>query len=356
MKLFREFILEEEDTKPVRLRLLPAIKHPSGKIRTGKRGEDHSEIREKHMDEEGPMKGEAGFYDPKERKFLTRKEAAQHAPRQGASGESTEFLTHDEREARTARLRGRVDTTDTMSDIQRMRRYGTFEEEAEDPAISFRKKLDAKRLVPARSGSKGGDAAGDGGGNGGSGGGLEESLNKVRQALERTPGKTNYLGVVSADLDDTTAKQKRANRGKLQQRIRRLIDQKKIKMVGAPKQQGEYRYADSPDAVSREKSFVVAPGDHPKARAEFHGHLRRLGKLTNQESVLKVKKRGKDRPTGTLVFTRKGTEKKAEPVGKMYYNAPMTTGSGRTGMKGKDPSKSAFVITKDTPKGFENEK
>lgn len=42
-------------------------------------------------------------------------------------------------------------------------------EEREDPAISFRKKVDAKRLVPTRSGSKGGSAGGDGG-DGGNGG------------------------------------------------------------------------------------------------------------------------------------------------------------------------------------------
>lgn len=36
-------------------------------------------------------------------------------------------------------------------------------ETKEDPAITFRKKIDAKRLVPTRSGSKGGSAGGDGG-------------------------------------------------------------------------------------------------------------------------------------------------------------------------------------------------
>jgi ribosomal protein L17 len=39
--------------------------------------------------------------------------------------------------------------------------------EAIDKMISFRAKIDAKRLVPSRSGSKGGDAGGDGGGSDG---------------------------------------------------------------------------------------------------------------------------------------------------------------------------------------------
>ena len=152
MKTFLEYLSEEEEeNKPLRLRLLPAIRHSSGKIHTGKRGDDHSEIREKYTDEEGPLKGEAGFYDTRKREFLSRKEAAQHAPRAGSSGESTEFLTAAEREARANRLRGKVDTTDTMSDLQRMRKYGTFEEEttfrtrkpeAVRPKLTFKPKED----------------------------------------------------------------------------------------------------------------------------------------------------------------------------------------------------------------------
>jgi hypothetical protein len=40
-----------------------------------------------------------------------------------------------------------------------------------DAMITFRKKIDAKRLVPTRSGSKGGDGGSGGGAGGGSGGG-----------------------------------------------------------------------------------------------------------------------------------------------------------------------------------------
>lgn len=120
-------MMREEAEKPVRLRLMPAIKHPSGKLHIGKRGEDHSEIREKHATEDGPLKGEAGFYDPLKKSFMSRAEAAQHAPRQGSSGESTEFLTHAEKQERKERREG-GDSTDRMSDLQRMRRYGTFEE------------------------------------------------------------------------------------------------------------------------------------------------------------------------------------------------------------------------------------
>lgn len=45
-----------------------------------------------------------------------------------------------------------------------------IKEEKEDPAITFRKKVDAKRLVPTRSGSKGGNGGGSGDGGDGDGG------------------------------------------------------------------------------------------------------------------------------------------------------------------------------------------
>lgn len=48
----------------------------------------------------------------------------------------------------------------------------TLKEFKDDAMITFRKKVDAKHLVPTRSGSKGGDA-GDGGGDGGNGNGGE---------------------------------------------------------------------------------------------------------------------------------------------------------------------------------------
>jgi hypothetical protein len=59
---------------------------------------------------------------------------------QGSSGESTEFLTHSEKEARKTRQDGR-DSTDRMSDMQRMRKYGTFEEENDRP-VQRQEKVD----------------------------------------------------------------------------------------------------------------------------------------------------------------------------------------------------------------------
>lgn len=123
MKTLKQFLNEES----FRTRLVPAIRHPSGKIYRGKRGEDHAEIRDRHMTEPGkPLQGEAGFYDPKEKHFHTRADMG--------GIDSTRLLTPDEREARMTRLHdkakelaGSLSTTDTMSDMQRIRKYGTKE-------------------------------------------------------------------------------------------------------------------------------------------------------------------------------------------------------------------------------------
>ena len=50
-------------------------------------------------------------------------------------------------------------------------RKKTLKEFKEDAMIAFRRKVDAKRLVPSRSGSTGGDASGGGNGSGGNGNG-----------------------------------------------------------------------------------------------------------------------------------------------------------------------------------------
>ena len=114
MKTFKQFVAEESS---FRTEVVPAIKGKDGKIYRGKRGEDHNEVRERHMKEPGkPLEGESGYYHRKTG-FVSKSEMG--------GMDSTRFLTPDEREAREKRQG--FDTTDRMSDMQRMRKYGTFE-------------------------------------------------------------------------------------------------------------------------------------------------------------------------------------------------------------------------------------
>lgn len=109
MKTLKEFKLQEnEDFNDLRKRLVPAIKHESGKVYVGQRGKQHIDIRYKHADERGPLKGEAGYIDIRSGKFYNK------YGKDGLGIDSTRLAPFD--------------TTDQMSDLARMRKYGTFEE------------------------------------------------------------------------------------------------------------------------------------------------------------------------------------------------------------------------------------
>jgi hypothetical protein len=292
MKSFSEFIAEEEQ-KPVRLRLMPAIRHESGKIHTGKRGEDHSEIREKHMDENGPLKGEAGFYDPRERTFLTRAEAAKHAPRSGASGESTEFLTAAERDARKKRQEG-GDSTDQMTDMQRMRKYGTFEEE------SLQEGNPLSRIARTDRAS-------------------------VLMSAERKKDK---------DGNTLTAKQNAS-------RMANLKADWRERGYGFRKTEGKW---DEGDGVDGENSIhVIAKGNSKDDAAELLRHTKELGSKHEQDSILYRSPGGK----GTAIYTSdtKGGRKKGEKdaYGPSRYN--VSNPYGETTFKTRKPEKSRPKLT-----------
>lgn len=118
MKTFKQFVAED-----FRREAVPAIKGKDGKIHRGKRGEDHSELRMRKMTEPGkPLEGEAGYYHRKNG-FVSKSEMG--------GMDSTRLLNPAEREAREKRREkqyAHFDTTDGMTDMQRMRKYGTFEE------------------------------------------------------------------------------------------------------------------------------------------------------------------------------------------------------------------------------------
>lgn len=89
--------------------LVPAIKHPSGKVYVGWRGKAHIDIRHKYADADGPLKGDAGYVDRRSGKFHHK---------YGSEGLGID----------STRLKPDVDSTDLMTPLQRMRKYGTFEE------------------------------------------------------------------------------------------------------------------------------------------------------------------------------------------------------------------------------------
>lgn len=174
-------------------------------------------------------------------------------------------------------------------------------------------------------------------------------LSKVQQALQNKGprGDTSYMATISADRGDMSKEESREAHGKLQASIQRHVDKGMLKTVGGPKQSGEYRYADpepGEEGISREKSYVLAPGKHPKARENFHRIISSLGRGAGQESVLKITQKGDKRPSGALLYTTGTKTGKTDNVGKMYMNTKMTKGSGRTKFKGKEAS---IVVKKE---------
>lgn len=169
-------------------------------------------------------------------------------------------------------------------------------------------------------------------------------LAKVDMAMKNTGkrGKTAYMATISADRGGMSKKEKHEAHGKLQSAIRRHIEKGMLRMIGGPKQSGEYRYADpepGEEGVAKEKSYVLAPGSHKKARTNFHRVMTKLGRDAGQESVLKMTRVGKNKPAGSLLYTTGPKTGTSEKVGRMQIgNEPLTTGSGRTKFKNKEAS------------------
>jgi len=307
MITFLEFITESESLSHI----WTAVKRKSdGKILRYQRNSEHADIRWKHAGDDGkPAEGEAGYYDSRNKKFMTRQEFSQISG--DGSGDST-------------RLRSSADRMKFAGDdpFGLEKSKGTVSSHDRQTAVSM-----ARRGIFEKH-----EAIDEG-----------NPLAKVAKALENKGkrGKTSYMATISADRGGMSKNEKREAHGRLQSAIRRHIEKGMLKMIGGPKQSGEYRYADpepGEEGVAKEKSYVLAPGKHPKARGNFHRIMKKLGRDAGQESVLKVTKVGKNRPAGSLLYTTGPKTGTSEKVGRMHMNVDMPTGSGRTKFKNKDAS------------------
>jgi hypothetical protein len=301
MKTFLEYLKEEKI--PVFRQLRPAVKYPDGYVAKGARGKDHAEIRADNGHKYDTREGEAGFWHPKEKKFLSRKEAAAHAPRSGASGESTEMLTHDERERRKNRQkkqsdsRGSMSSADLVSDVVRAHRaskYGApneyrFEEETQ----------------------------------------IDEG-----NPLSRIARSDRHSVTMSAERKDLTPKENKSRMSELKKAWRE-------RGYGFRKVEGKW---DEGDGVGRENSIhVTAKGNSKKDAAELLRHAKELGAQHNQDAVLHRSPRGQ----GTAIYTsntasgRKKGEK--DSYGPSRYN--VDNPYGETQFKPRKPEKARPKLT-----------
>lgn len=145
------------------------------------------------------------------------------------------------------------------------------------------------------------------------------------------------IGTVSPETNDTnTRKTKGAAHKKIQSVLRRLSDKGMLSFTGPHK--GRYKYSGTEDPA-KEGSYILKPGNHPRAQKHFKKVLKAVGSRFKQQSVLHVDKKG----SGALHYTAGENKGAKEPMGQLHYNEPLTTGSGDTQIKGKSAS---FTVKK----------
>lgn len=159
---------------------------------------------------------------------------------------------------------------------------------------------------------------------------FKEYIKEVRLSrLARTLEKGDPIGTVSPERGEMSKEQKQAAHGKIQKDLRRHSDKGMISFSGPHK--GRYKYSET-EAPAAEGSYVLRPGNHPKAKDNFHRILKSIGKKYGQESVLKVKKKGK-KAKGALHYTTGTKTGQVASLGQMRYNRPLGKDEGDTKLK-----------------------
>jgi hypothetical protein len=301
MKTFLHYLSEQEKI-PVYKQLRPAVKYPDGNVARGARGKDHSEIRADNAHKYDEREGEAGFWHPKEKRFLTRKEAAAHAPRPGSSGESTEMLSHDEKERRKNRQkretssRGSMSSADLVSDVVRAHRASKYGSPNE-----YR---------------------------------FEEEAIQEGNPLSRIARSDRHSITMSAERKGLTSKENAA-------RMKELRAAWRERGYGYRKVEGKW---DEGGGVGRENSIhVTAKGNSKEDSAELLKHAKELGAKHDQDAVLHRGAGGR----GTAIYTsntasgRKKGEK--DSYGPSRYN--VDNPYGETQFKPRKPEKARPKLT-----------
>jgi hypothetical protein len=144
------------------------------------------------------------------------------------------------------------------------------------------------------------------------------------------------IGTVSPERTGMSDSQKKAAHSSLRDALSREAKKGMISFSG--QHSGRYKYSDT-EAPASEGSYVLKPGNHPKAKENFHRILTHLGSRFGQESVLKVKKHGDGKPAGALHYT--DGSKRVASLGKIHYNQPLAKDTGDTKLKG---TRSSFTV------------
>ena len=172
----------------------------------------------------------------------------------------------------------------------------------EDEMISFRKKIDARRLVPTRSGSKGGDTSGSS--SNGSGGSLDEGnpLARMQQLQDR------HFVAVSTERPGLSKE-------KIKERNKELVSSAREAGFGVRKARGHY------EGRSESSHIIHAKSSGREAGAEVVAFGRKMGQKYDQDSIFHHN--GKTaRLIGTNETGYPGMDKTEKVGEKLKYNKP----------------------------------
>jgi len=168
---------------------------------------------------------------------------------------------------------------------------------------------------------------------------LNKQLDEVKLSrLSRSVEKGDTLVTLSPERGTMSGSEKDAAHAKMQSRLSREQKKGRISSWSGP-HKGEYQYSDPKpgekgSGVSKEGSYEVRFAKGTEAGKRAGGTARQLGKSFGQESITHTKKGGSGEAKMRLVYTGGESKGKVDRLGKLRYNRPMTTGSGRTALKG----------------------
>lgn len=168
----------------------------------------------------------------------------------------------------------------------------------------------------------------------------EMTLSRIAMALDAK----DPVGTVSPEKSGMTSAQKHTASMNMRAALDRESKKGMISYTGT--HAGRYKY-DAAKSPSKEGAFVLRPGDHPKAKENFHRIISHLAKHFGQESFLKIQKHGDGPATGALYYPAGGKRygsKNVKPLGQIHYNEPLDQeDSGDTKLKHRS---SSFTVRK----------
>lgn len=306
MKTFLEYLSEEK--RPLYQRILPAIKYKDGHVERGRRTDEHEDIRRRIEHKYDPREGEAGFWHPDKKEFITRQDASSLAPR-GGYADSSSFRTADEKDKTKERVKKRQSfRTASAGSMSSGDRLGS----SYDLIAAHRAgKYGAKNEFQ-----------------------FEEETIQEGNPLSRVATSDRHSITMSAERKGLSPEENKARMTALKKDLR-------DRGYGYRKVEGKW---DEGGGVGRENSLhIFAKGGSKEHAAELLRHTKELGAKYQQDAILHRSPKGK----GTAIYTsdtsygRKKGEK--DSYGPTRYN--VDNPYGETQFKPRRPEKDRPKLT-----------